>query len=43
MLLEDLRLILRMVRRHAPARYAALVATVLESEEHAGHMREAAE
>jgi hypothetical protein len=43
MLLEDLRLILRMVRRYAPARYAALVAAVLEAEEDAGHMREAAE
>jgi hypothetical protein len=43
MLLEDLRLIQRMVRRYAPARYAALVAAVLDSEEHAGHISEAAE
>jgi hypothetical protein len=43
MLLEDLRLILRMVRRYAPARYAALVAAVLDAEEHAGHISEAAE
>jgi hypothetical protein len=43
MLLEDLRLILRMVRRYAPTRYAMLVATVLEREQQAGHMREAAE
>jgi hypothetical protein len=40
MLLEDLRLILRMVRRYAPARYAALVAAVLDAEE---HISEAAE
>ena len=43
MLLADLRLILRMVRRYAPARYAGLVAAVLDVEEHAGHMSEAAE
>jgi hypothetical protein len=43
MLLEDLRLILRMVRRYAPARYATLVAAVLDAEEHVGHMSEAAE
>jgi hypothetical protein len=43
MLLEDLRLILRMVRCYAPARYAALVAAVLDAEEHAGHISEAAE
>jgi hypothetical protein len=43
MLLEDLRLILRMVRRHAPGRYAGLVAAVLDTEEDAGHMSEAAE
>jgi hypothetical protein len=43
MLLEDLRLILRMVRRYAPERYAALVAAVLDAEERAGHMSEAAE
>jgi hypothetical protein len=43
MLLEDLRLILRMVRRYAPAGYAALVAAVLDAEERAGHISEAAE
>jgi hypothetical protein len=43
MLLDDLRLILRMVRRYAPTRYAGLVAAVLEAGEHAGHMSEAAE
>jgi hypothetical protein len=43
MLLEDLRLILRMVRRYESARYAGLVAAVLDAEEHAGHMSEAAE
>jgi hypothetical protein len=43
MLLADLRLILRMVRRYAPARYAGLVAAVLDVEGHAGHMSEAAE
>jgi hypothetical protein len=32
MLLEDLRLILRMVRRYAPARHSALVADVLTEE-----------
>jgi hypothetical protein len=42
MLLADLRLILRMVRRYAPTRYAAHVAAVLDAE-HAGHMSEAAE
>ena len=31
MLLEDLRLILRVVRRYTPARYAGLVAAVLEA------------
>jgi hypothetical protein len=41
MLLWDLRLVLRIVRRYAPERYAALVAAVLDSE--AGHMSEAAE
>jgi hypothetical protein len=43
MLLKDLRLILRMVRRYAPARYDTLVAAVLDAEEHVGHMSEAAE
>jgi hypothetical protein len=43
MLLKDLRLILRVVRRYAPARYAGLVAAVLDAEEHAGHVSEAAE
>jgi hypothetical protein len=42
MLLEDLRLILRMVRRYTPARYAGLVAAVLDAED-VGHMSEAAE
>jgi hypothetical protein len=43
MLLADLRVILRIVRRFAPARYAGLMAAVLEAEESAGHMSEAAE
>jgi hypothetical protein len=43
LLLADLRLILRMVRRYAPARYARLVAAVVDAEEPAGHMSEAAE
>ncbi|MBV9968534.1 MAG: hypothetical protein JO228_01005 [Xanthobacteraceae bacterium] len=43
MLLWDLRLILRMVRRYAPARHAGLVAAVLDADEDAGHMSEAAE
>jgi hypothetical protein len=43
MLLEDLRLILRMVRRYAPASYAGLVAAVLETDEHSGALAEAAE
>jgi hypothetical protein len=41
-LLTDLRVMLRMVRRYEPTRYAALVAAVREAEE-AGHMSEAAE
>jgi hypothetical protein len=43
MLLEDLRLVLRMVRRYAPTRYAALAAAVRETEDSAHHMSEAAE
>ena len=43
MLLEDLRLILRMVRRYAPTRYDGLIAAVLGAEESASHMSEAAE
>jgi hypothetical protein len=43
MLLEDLRLILRMVRRYAPACYADLVAAALDAVEDAGRMSEAAE
>ena len=31
-LLQDLRLVLRMVRRYAPARYPTLVATMLDTE-----------
>jgi hypothetical protein len=42
-LLEDLRLILRMVRRYEPTRYAGLVAAVLEIEGRVDHMSEAAE
>jgi hypothetical protein len=43
MLLEDLRLIQRMVRRYAPARYAGLAVAVLDAEEDASRMSEAAE
>jgi hypothetical protein len=43
MLLEDMRLILRMVRRYAPARYAELAMAVLDAEDDAGRMSEAAE
>jgi hypothetical protein len=45
MLLEDLRLILRMVRRCASTRYAVLVAAVLEAEDgvHSEVVAEAAE
>ncbi len=42
-LLDDLQLILRMVRRYAPACYAGLVAAVLDAEERADNMSEAAE
>jgi hypothetical protein len=43
MMLEDLRLILRIMRRYAPARYATLVAAVLDAGENADSMSEAAE
>jgi hypothetical protein len=43
MLLADLRLILRIVRRYAPEWYAGLVAAVLDAEEDAARMSEAAE